>query len=377
MNKRNLATLCASVVALGGLSALALWFGALGWLKPDAPQTAWTSTPRIEMMPPGSPEYLERHYPGPNGKDVKTEIVYDNGDTGVKLYREDNTLSEWSIDFAHGGRRLYAKFAEDGKQVVLGYEYRDDRTLQWKTQTKGDVAETTTYYFDGRTVYSVLQRAGKGDSTDARYFRKNGKPWIHQVYGKLSQSSPTLEEVWDNRGNRVYVRQAVGDDSIEVTYYRADGTASYKQKWGPYTSYGYPYGYGYPGYPGYGGSDGEGGEYQSTRTVLKSVTVFAADGKTVAREIERSDDGSSTESVKDYAADGTSKLYALNSSGDVVRVESFDKDGKSAGSTEAKPGEIKIEVPAEQVKDLPTAPKANDFWKDQEKNVRSRQQDAP
>jgi hypothetical protein len=371
MTRKTAATLAAGGVAVAGLMVLAIMFGALNWIFPTKPDyTQWPGQVRIELMPPDSPEYLERHYPGPNGKDVKTEIVYRNGDTGLKIYRADNTLEVWTIEFKDGGTRLRAQYAKDGRQVVLGYEFRDDRTLKWKSTNDGTLVTTTTYYFDGTSVFSVVGQKIGEDVLDAQYFRKSGKPWLHQIASKYNATNPRLEEVWDNDGNRVYVREMSQDSSFTtVTYFRPDGTAAYRQTWGQYT-------YSYPGYDGYPGGMYDDGHYSSTSTVLKVVEVFGADGKTVVRLIRNTDDGTKIATVTDTDSTGASVAYTLTDN-EVTHVDKKDKDGRVIDSSDPRPGQVKLELGEELTKPFPTAPKPVPFWEEQEKDPSKRGDDAP
>lgn len=373
MRKSLKATLGASVVGVAGLVVLAIWFGALDFIG-SRPQTDWTAgPPRIEMMPPDSPVYLEKHYPGPDGKDLKTEIAYRNGDRGVKLYRKDNTLERWDIEYKLGGKRLHAQFAPDGKQVVLGYEYRNDRTLQWKAETKDGVVHTTTYWFDGTAVFSVANQKVvdpkvTNDTVDVTYFRRNGKMWVHQIYSKINPTVPLLEDAYDADGKRIYVRALTDKGATTVTYYRPDSTAAFKQTWTTYSYY--PYG-------GYGYGYGDEGGYMATSTVLNSIEVYAADGKTVSRLIQRTDNGSSITTVTDFNADGTKTVYSMSTTGDVMHIDKQDKDGRVLEHSTPKGNETKLEIPAEQLKELPTTHNPVAFWKGLETDPTKRNTEAP
>jgi hypothetical protein len=367
MRTRITAMLAAAGVAVAGLMVLAIYFGALGVIFPTKPDyTKWPGQSRIELMPVDSPEYLERHFPGPDGKDLRTFIEYRNGDTGVKLYRKDNTLADWTVTFRAGDSRLHAVYAKDGVQIVFGYEFRPDRTTKWQASNTDGVAQITTFYYDGTTKFSVVNRKIGDTMQDASYFRKDGKPWLHQVASGTSSTTPQLEEVWDKDGNRVYVRQMAAKDgkSVDVTYYRPDGTAAYTQHWVEHT------------YSGYGGYDGEYGYYPSSNTVIKSIDEFATDGKTVARTIENTDDGSAVATVTVHSTDGTSVVYSVTNK-EITHVDNKDAAGRVVHGSDVKPGSVKLEIGDDLTKALPTAPKPTEYWKTQESDESKRGEDAP
>lgn len=366
MNTRMKATLAAAGVALAGLMVLAAMFGALSALFPAKPHNSWSQgPPRIEMMPENSPEFLEKHYPGPDGKDLKTEIQYRNGDFGVKIYRADNTLAEWTITFRAGGTKLHAVFAKDGKQVILGEEFRADRTLKWQASNKDSVVTTKTYYYDGNTVFSVVQRGIGADVEDASYFRLNGNIWMRQIAGVSDKSKPQLEEVWNLEGQKVYARRSSDKDgktATDITYFRPDGTAKFTQHWTSYTYQGYGYEYGDYYYP-------------SSTTVVSWVEEYGEDGTTVTRRLDWTDDGSDLKLITEFAADGTSVVSTVQN-GEITHVDKKDKDGSVIASPEPKPG-TKAVFDDELKKAIPSAPKPVDWWKTQEQDESQRGQDAP
>jgi hypothetical protein len=367
MTKRIKAILAAAGVAVAGVMVLSIYFGALGVVFPPKPDhTQWPGQVVIELMPATSPEYLERHFPGPDGKDLRTEIDYRNGDRGVKVFRKDNTLDDWTITFSAGDARLHVVYAKDGKQVVFGYEFRADRTLKWQASNQNGVASVRTFYYDGTTVFSVVDRKIGNDVQDARYFRKDGKPWLHQVGSLVAGSNPQLEEVWDKDGNELYKRTATSTDgkTVDVTYFRPDGTAQFTQHWVTVT---------YSGYGGYGGYEDY---YPSSNTVIKAIDEFEADGKTVTRRIVSSDDGSAVESLSVFSADGTSVLYTVKDK-EIAHVLKKDKDGSVVQDSDVKPGSVKYEIADELKKALPTAPKPADYWKSLETDESKRGEDAP
>lgn len=338
MNQKTKAVLAASAVAVAGLALLSVLFGSLGVLFPGRPDyTRWPAQTRIEMMPADSPEYLEKHYPGPNGKDLKTEIRYRNGDQGVKLYRADNTQISWDVTYKGGDQRLHVEYAKDGRQIVAGFERRDDRTLIWRAENSNNLVTTTTFYYDGTSKFSVVNQKIGDEWLDATYFRKSGKPWYHSLATRWNPDYAKLSELWDKDGNRVYVRSVNDKGQTIVSWYRADGTAAFEQTWVSYTP---------PcDYCGYMGGMGE---YSPTpQTVLHHIDVYAADGKRVTMTVEQSVDGTRIESVTKIADDGT----------------------KSEGKSE--------DVTSEMQKALPKVEKPEEFWKLQEKDRSKRGDDAP
>lgn len=373
MRRTIRATLAAAGVAVAGLLLLAVCFGGLAAVFHHNPDiTAWEGQQRIELMPPDSNEYAERHYPGPDGKDLKTVIQYRNGDHGVKLYRADNTLKEWTVEFAAGDVRLHIVFADDGKQVVLGEQLRPDRTMLWKATSKDSVVTLTQFYYDGTTPFSVVRRKVGVDTQDTQYYRKDGTPWLRQVGDRNKTDNPDLQQVWDSAGKLVYERQTIDKDgkTTTVTYYRPDGTAAYKQTWVEHqSSNGYGEGYGYEGY-GY--------SYPSTTTSLRTVEEFGADGTSITRRIQQNDDGTNVDSVTVYAGDGSSVTYTMNSTHEVTHVEKKNKDGAVTSATDPKPGVEKApEISNDLTKALPTPPNPTAYWKVQETDKSKRGDPAP
>jgi antitoxin component YwqK of YwqJK toxin-antitoxin module len=360
------AAIAAAFVGIVGLGILAGWFGVFGGLiKPD-PSFRVDNKPRIELTEPDSPVYLEKHTKGANGNIARTDIIYDNRDTGVKLYRENGKLAEWTVEYRMGGTKLHVFYAEDGLQVISGYELRTDRSMKWKATNTNGLVEVTTFYYDGATIFSVAHQKIGDVVVDTRYYRKDNTRWAHHAGSKYAPRDPSLDELFDINGNMVYSSRDEAGGKTTVTYYRPDGTIAYVQNWAMYSD---------ANMSGEGGYYG-GGEYSYSYQVLKSIDEYAADGKSIARTVQRTDDGTRVATITEFSADGTKTVSTLNSDQFVSTVEVFDKDGKVV-SAKPRTGGAKVEVSSDLVKTLPVPVSPVDFWTDQEKNPEKRNLTGP
>ncbi|HEY9790275.1 MAG TPA: hypothetical protein V6D22_07750 [Candidatus Obscuribacterales bacterium] len=87
--------------------------------------------PRVEMQPEDSKEWLEQHFPGLSGKDVKVIVYYrDNNEVGVRQFAPSGNLKEETVFFGDGSVRAHSVYASDGAQVIDGFELRDDHTTK-------------------------------------------------------------------------------------------------------------------------------------------------------------------------------------------------------------------------------------------------------
>ncbi len=330
---------------------------------------------RVELMPETSPEWLERHIPGADGKDSEIHIEYRNGDTGLRKLRPDQTQFELTISFPDGQVRVHAVFADDGRTIVAGQQVREDMSLVWKTEALPDkTIKTSTYWFDGNTVFAVEIRDLEKKRVETQYLRKSGKLWVRQVFATSDPKKILEEELHDKDGKLVYLRTTAADGSGEVTHYRANGTARFKQIWGSNTYYGYD------GYEGYGGEGGYSGGSSSQPPVLKLVQEFQGDGKTVARELSLNWEGKAVSTVTVFHKDGSKTVSTLRTDGDgtISRVEEVDKGGKTVKSTDYEISDQKrIALDASLTQSQPAPVDARAFWKAQEDKPELRGNDVP
>ena len=216
---------------------------------------AWPGRPQLELMPPDSLEYSEKHVLGPDGKEVHTDVVYRNHDTGDRTWAPaTHKLIQERVFYPEGTPRSNALFGKDGQQIVSGEARRDDHSLLWTAKQDADgTVITTMYWYDG-SLFGIQKRKPDDFHFEATYYRRNGNVWAHQIGIVNALGSLTLDELYDKDGHRVYVHTASGNNGSD-TFYRPDGTISYVQNYSVYT-------YTYSGPGDYGG-----GSYKSLKTV--------------------------------------------------------------------------------------------------------------
>jgi hypothetical protein len=301
---------------------------------------------RLEPMPETSTEFMRKHYVNAKGMDVELEIFYRNGDRGHQYYRDNGSLREFKVTFGSDESvRMHAFYAEDGKVITGGFRLRADRTMMWKTDMKsdGDIV-TTTFWYDGKTVFAEEHRRIGNDKIETLYYRQTGAFWLRQVTSTFNLTTALEEELRNEEGVVQYTR--VSTDA--VIRYGADGVPAYKQIYSTYTTY----------YPGdyYGG--GEGG---SSERVLKQIDVYRPDGKTLARTITMSYDGSRVDSLTVYNDDGSKTVTSTRYDGTVSSVEEIAADGTKGKKTEYTSGDnrrINVDITAYKIPE----PKMVDPW---------------
>jgi hypothetical protein len=281
MNQPVKAGLFAVAVGVVGLAALSFWFGAFN-LVGNEPQWRPAEVPVIELMAPETEEFVQQHIPGEDGLIDRTVVQFRNGDSGLKTYRDDGTLSEYTVEYLGGGTRMHLQYAPNGKQVVAGYELRDDRSMKWKASSKENLIEVTTFYYDGTTIFSVAHQKVNDPVIEVRYYRENHTQWAHQRYRESQPETLEMHALFDERGNPVY-RLENQPSKILVSYYRQDGTIEFVQHWNAYSM-------GPMGGGGWG---------------LQIVDTYDASGKTVARKWKYSTTGAVVMGYVDYLSDGS------------------------------------------------------------------------
>jgi hypothetical protein len=320
---------------------------------------------RIEMMPEKSPEWRETHYLGPDGQDEETDVYYRNGNVGIQTWRsgKQHTLEHQTITTPDNLVILDAHYAADGKQVVSGVARRDDgSTLSTASTDQDGMVTITTYWYDGKTVFSVQKRKVGASDVDEMYYHKNGKPFVKYVGSIYSRDNPTVLQQWTVDGTLVFDRQTAKDGSYTISVYRPDSTLAYTQKWITYTSYGYG-DYGYEG----------GGSY--TSVVLSQTQVFSDDGKRVVEQIDMASGGYMIDKVTEIAADGSKTVYTLSYSNSITHITRYDASGKQTEDTDVKDKRT-LDVP-KKFTDKPTFDDPNKVWQQQENDPSTRGNDAP
>lgn len=272
---------------------------------------------RLEPQPETSTEFMRKHYVNARGVDVEMEIFYRNGDHGHQYYRENGSMREFKVTFQTGGVRMHAFYGPDGKIITGGFRLRDDRTMMWQTDMKsdGDVV-TRTFWYDGKTVFAEEHRRVAGDKIETIYYRENGTFWVRQVTSTYSLATALEEELRNEEGVVLYTRTSTD----AVIRYNAAGVATFKQTYSTYSTYD----------PGdyYGGGGG------TSERVLKAIDVYNADGKTVARTITMSYDGSRVDSLTVYNENGSKTVTSTRYDGTVSSIEEVAADGTKGKKTE-------------------------------------------
>jgi hypothetical protein len=284
------------------------------------PPPAVTQKPveRVELMPDTSDEYLRRHYIDANGFEVETRIEYRNGDKATIKFRSDKTQESYKRVAKNGSVLIEQNYAADGKTIVSGQELRADGTMKWKaTQDAAGTVTTVTYWWDGKSVFSEKKQQMPSGAHETTYFRKDGSTVWMKKSGPTS-GVVTKELQYGSDGKLQFMREKSAT-SIDVvtTFYRADGTAEYKQ----YTTE-RPSGYG-----------------NYTYRTLAYVEELAADGKTVVRKLHMNSSGYTVVKVERPNADGTVTVREVSYGGDVTREEKRDASGNVLDSKDYKPSD--------------------------------------
>ncbi len=326
-NRKNVAL---AATLLAGLLVAYVLVAFIDMIDHRTETTNSLTASRVEMMPETSPEFRRVHYTGPDGKDLKVEIAYRNNDYGYLFYREDGTQREFLVVFPNRKtERIHSYFDITGKVVTSGFEVRKDGSKVWTAEQPvpgGDIT-TTTYWQDGKTVFSTAVRSK--DRIETTFFKKDTtQPWVRLVTS-LSGDTVYAEDVYGDNGKLVRSRKTDDGYSGTVEYYRADGTLNFRQTWERQYYGGYDY-------DGYGGPGGYGG-YSPTPT-LKSVTVFGADGKTATLEVTFSYPGS----VATWDKKGTKIVRYLKYDGTVDRVEYVSASGSTTTNNRPTGNEAKV-----------------------------------
>lgn len=333
-NRKNVAL---AATLLAGLFVAVLLVAFIDRIDHRSETTNSLTASRVEMMPETSPEFRRVHYTGPDGKDLKVEIAYRNNDYGYLFYREDGTQREFLVVFPNGKtERIHSYFDVTGKVITSGFEVRKDGSKVWAAEQPvpgGDIT-TTTYWQDGKTVFSVAVRSK--DKVETTFYKKDStQKWVRLVTN-LGGDIVYAEDLYGDNGQLVRSRKTDDGYGGTMEYYRADGTLYFRQTW-ERQYYG---GYDYDGY-GYGG----GGGYSTTPT-LKSVTVFGADGKTPTLEVTVSYPGS----VATWDKKGTKIVRVLKYDGTVEHVDYVAPNGST--TTNNRPTGNEAKVPSYNEKEL-------------------------
>jgi hypothetical protein len=263
----------------------------------------WTNLPPqhvIELEPDSTPEWLERRRLNSAGVKTETYVQYRNGETGMRYWRENGTLSAETITFPDGRLRMEAEFGADGKQIINGRMVRKDGSVAWVAKRDArDFVTTTTYWYNGKTFRTEVRKVGSR-KIQQHYYHLNGVLWMHYEGDADKQSLPSTQEVWNPDGIPTFSHLTGLNAASVDTVYRADGSVHFKQHWIMR--------------PRMGPSDGE-----AHRMLLKT-DLFNEDGTRM--EYMMSADGYIAERIMRTNTDGTKVEYLLYYDG-TVRIKNL------------------------------------------------------
>lgn len=229
---------------------------------------------RTELGDERAAERILRHGFGAGGQPW-TAITFQHGDRGQASYRPDGTLKEFVVTFASGKPRLYAQFDRHGKDIVSGFEVRDDGSKVWTVEKLPDGKLKTVSYWkgEGQKVFSEVVRDTAAGTIERSYYRGNGILWAHQVQVESgAEMKVVAEEVYHESGKPARIRKSpLGANEALMAYYRYDGTLEYTQHFGPE--------------PGAGVMKPNEGAKPPMVQALLATNIYGDDGKRILKQI--------------------------------------------------------------------------------------------
>lgn len=285
------------------------------------PSDITASTPVTEVGNEADGEALRQHYHREDGSLLKTVITYRNQTTGIVTYRLDGTFETFTIIAADGTLLRESTYDVKGELVVAGWEKRADLTLEWDTTTQEDGnILTTSYWEDGKTVFSKRIRNFDTKTVETTYWHQNGVMWVRQLAPADSPDKLLEEDVYnDITGRLAQSYRDNGRGGSDVSFYRSDGSLYFVRHYVLKVS----------------GSPGAGGYSYVNQ---EATTVYAEDGKTVAMEIKWWWDLNPM-NIELIQADGSKIVHSFGYSREIQGVEVFGADGvlKTKSETGADP----------------------------------------
>jgi hypothetical protein len=286
------------------------------------------------------------------------QVYFCNGDRGLRAYRPGtNVLSRQVVFFKDTERkRLYAEYAPDGKQVINGFELRDDGTTLWQASLAGKFVTKITYWWNGK-VFSTEQRGVGADIVEATYFAADGNRIAHVVVGtdlplqvavqrtitridednKIADfylgdyhkkmpvamaNKPFLREAefWSRDGRLLMDLQPQSNGDRVYRFFRDDGTLWYEQFWK---------------------SVKDGDDSGTWRTIrIAEVKVYDTDGARLVSKLSRPNANVMIQKLEEYRRNGNRIAYDLTGIGNVKAVDTFNATGDKLSSVVVKnPGE--------------------------------------
>ena len=270
-----------------------------------------TRREKVEPMAESSGELSRRHIYDQYDREVETHINFRNGERASYYFRENGSAREYVLQTKSGQIKTRKVYGLDGKTVVEGQESRYDGSPKWVLERMKDgSSKTTTYWYDGKRVFSEEVTKADG-SFETTYYRKGGSVWIKKS-GKGAKV--TAEEHFDKNGTQTMRVEFPADDISVVTVFTG-GKAVARQTWKvEKTSWG------------------------SAAHTLQSVEELDSNGK-VTRKLKLNYSGWTVEQTETYNADGTRLVRTLRWDGTVSKEETFDQAGKSTNVKDFKDDE--------------------------------------
>ncbi len=233
------------------------------------PAATTPTDPTVELCSEESGEFQRRHFHRSDGSLLRTEIDYRNDERGVLEYRIDGTAWRYSrLD--QDGKTVVAQQTYDaaGTQVVDGWQKRQDNTLAWKVSTLADgIVEKVVFWTNGEKVFLKQHTDLKDRTVESWYWGEDGMLWLRQMAHLGSLDAPYEEDAYNHITGKVEQATRRHDDGgADVSFYRLDGSLYFTRHYRMHYS---------------NSPSGDHGHVN-----LDATTVYAADGKTTALEID-------------------------------------------------------------------------------------------
>jgi hypothetical protein len=287
----------------------------------------------IELRTNAPDECFRLTYPDGAGVVRGALPVQCNGDRGVVEYDPaTKKIARQMFYFKESDRVRYrAEYSKDGTQILNGFALRDDGSTLWQAMQSGTSAVTTIQYWWNGKIFSIEQRRVGSPKVDVRFFRADGKDWMHyKGVGTVKLKDARSEDVgieegkvWNENGAVVFDVRVGTDRKPQYSFYRPDGTLSYTQMWELHT---------------WGGPEGS-----STSYALIKLRIYDTDGKMLIREVMKSPAWFAVTGTVEYHRDGSRIELEATPKGDVKHVTAIDPDGNKTMDKDVPEGTQKIQ----------------------------------
>ncbi|HEY9792148.1 MAG TPA: hypothetical protein V6D22_17215 [Candidatus Obscuribacterales bacterium] len=187
--------------------------------------------PRQQLITRQYRDWLIMQSPGADCRYNDPQIVYTNGETGVRHSRDNGTLESETVWSANGDVRKQVKYADNGKTIVEATENWLDGKPAWQLSVGKDGATTSTRYWPNGKIFSQEKTPRSSGQTDITWYYESGQQRAHFVgtfprYGGGIVSGAKVLDTWSENGAALMHMEMVGG-SPEFTVHRADGTLWY------------------------------------------------------------------------------------------------------------------------------------------------------